>query len=158
MPPFQTSEALRPAKGFPGGMVDMSEWNANSGFIEGTTLRPGMPVQRGTVKNRFAPLTAGGQFMGILRHHITHVTKGVYENNTQAAAVDAGHIFGRPGGVCTVGTPVYWNSTLNSGEGGYTSTATGGVRLLGAEFMDTVAATDEVVPINLQKLPGGIPA
>lgn len=157
MPPFQTSEALRPAKGFPGMMADMSEWNANSGFIQGTTLRPGHPVQQGSAERTFAPLTTG-VFVGILRHHITAAPQGVFGDGNMVSAVDYGHIFGLPGGACNLGGPVYWNQSLNSGQGGYTSTAAGGTRILGAEFGSAATATDPVVMIKVNKLPGGLPA
>lgn len=157
MPPFQTSEAIRPAKGFPGQMADTAEWNANSGFIQGTTLRPGSPVQVGTGERTFAALTSG-VFAGILRHHITAAPNGIFDEGQMVAAVDMGHIFVRPGGACTLGSPVYWNATLNSGQGGYTSTAAGGTHILGAEFGASAAATDPVVMVKLVKLPGGIPA
>ena len=62
----------------------------------------------------------------------------------------------RPGGTCTRGTAVFWNAALNSGEGGYTSTGTGGTRIPGAEFLNTAAAADPVVKVNIRKLPAGV--
>lgn len=156
MPPFQTSEAIRPAKGYPGMMADMAEWNANSGFIEGTTLRPGWPVQRGTGERTFAAFTTGA-FAGILRHHITNAPGGVFEEGSMVGAIDEGHMFVRPGGTCTAGGPVYWDATANDGEGGYSDDDTGTL-ILGAEFHTAAAATDDVVIVNLRKIPGGIPA
>ena len=139
-------------------MADMAEWNANSGFIEGTTLRPGHPVQRGAGGERtFAALT-DGVFAGILRHHITSNPNGIFTEGDMVGAIDEGHIFVRPGGVCTIGTPVYWLATANDGQGGFTSTAAGAVRILGAEFHSSAAAADDVVIVNLRKLPGGVPA
>lgn len=157
MPPFQTSEALRPAAGFPGMLADQSEWNAESGFIEGTTLRPGHPVQRGVNERTFVAYT-NGNFVGILEHHITAAPGGIFTEGEMVGAVDMGHIFVRPGGTCTRGTAVFWNAALNSGEGGYTSTEAGGTRILGAEFLNTAAAADPVVKVNIRKLPGGVPA
>ena len=156
MPPFQTSEAIRPAKGFPGMMADMAEWNANSGFAVGTTLRPGHPVQRGPApgERSFAIFTTGS-FMGILRHHITAAPQGIFAENAMIAAIDEGHMFVRPGGACTAGMPVYWLASANGGEGGYTSVTTGAVRIPGAEFHTTAVASDDVVVVNLRKLPGG---
>lgn len=152
MPPFQTSTATKPLSGYPGMMADASEWNGVSGFIAEDDAEPGFPVQHGANDRVFNHLTTGA-FAGILRAHITAAPKGVFTENSMIAAADEGHIWVKAGAACTRGTKVYWNSTTK----GYQSASASGILIPGAEFMDTGVLND-VVRVNLRKLPGGFPA
>lgn len=152
MPPFQTSEALRPQAGFPGQMADGSEWNAISGFVSYATARAGHPVSYGPTERTFVAVAQGTRFAGLLQHHLTEVVNGVVNQNAMLGAIDEGVMFVRPGGVCTRGNPVFFNPAANGGQGGY-SNGTGFV-IPGAEFLNSAVGSDPVVQVKLRKVPG----
>lgn len=152
MPPFQTSYATKPQKGYPGMMADASEWNGESGFILDTDAEPGFPLQRGTADRTFNKFTTG-TFAGIARAHITNAPNGIFEQNTMIAVADEGVIFVKAGAAVTKGSKVYWNATTK----GYQSATASGVLIEGAEFMDSGVLND-IVRIKLRKVPGGFPA
>lgn len=152
MPPFQTSEALRPQAGFPGQMADGSEWNAISGFVTHANARAGHPVSYGPTERTFVAVAQGTRFAGLLQHHLTEVVEGVFNQNAMAGAIDEGVMFVRPGGVCTRGNPVFFNPAANGGEGGYSNAV--GFVIPGAEFLNSATATDPVVQVKLRKVPG----
>lgn len=156
MPPFQTTTALRPAKGYPGMMANMEEWNAFTAFAEGATVGFGQPVKKGTGDDQVALLTSGTRFIGIARANIDSgavagTDGGLYAAGSTMGVIDEGVIFVTAGAAVTKGQLVYW---LPSSGRYFGASATGRIPLTGCEFDDSAAAAGDVVAIRVRITPG----
>lgn len=156
MPPFQTTTALKPAKGYPGMMANMEEWNAFTAFAEGSTIGFGQPVMKGTGDDQVALLEADNRFIGITRANIDSgapagTDGGVYAAGRTLGVIDEGVIFVTAGAAVTKGQPVYW---LPSSGRYFGASATGRILLTGCEFDDSAAAAGDVVAVRVRITPG----
>lgn len=156
MPPFQTTTALKPAKGYPGMMANMEEWNAFTAFAEGATVGFGQPVMKGTGDDQVALLESGGRFVGITRSNIDSgapatADGGLYAADRTMGVVDMGVIFVTAGAAITKGQLVYWDPTSGRYFG---ASATGRILLTGCEFDDSATAAGEVVAVRVRITPG----
>lgn len=159
MPPFQTTTALKPAKGYPGMLANMEEWNAFTAFAEDVTANPlgfGQPVMKGTGDDQVKKLATGNRFLGITRSHIDSgkvaaADNGQYAEGRILAVVDMGVIFVTAGAAVTKGQLVYW---LPSSGRYFGASATGRIPLTGCEFDDSAAAAGDVVAVRVRITPG----
>ncbi len=162
MPPFQTTTALKPAKGYPGMMANMEEWNAFTAFAEDVTANPigfGQPVMKGTGADQVKKLAAGGVFAGITRANIdagatATADGGRYGEGKSLGVADMGVIFVTAGAAITKGQKVYW---VPSSGRYYGASATGRILLPNTEFDDNAAAAGDVVAVRLRITPGNDP-
>lgn len=159
MPPFQTTTALKPAKGYPGMMANMEEWNAFTAFAEDVTANPigfGQPVMKGTGDQQVKKLATANRFIGITRANIDSGAKATTEGGTYAeghilGVIDEGVIFVTAGAAVTKGQLVYW---LPSSGRYFGASATGRILLTGCEFDDSATAAGEVVAVRVRITPG----
>lgn len=156
MAPFQTTTALKPAKGFPGMMANMEEWNAFTAFAEGDDIGFGQPVMKGTGDDQVKKLATANRFIGIARANIDSgaaagTDGGLYAAGRTLGVIDEGVIFVTAGAAVTKGQLVYW---LPSSGRYFGASDTGRIPLTGCEFDDSAAAAGDVVAVRVRITPG----